>query len=27
MQTLNRALGYVDTSKVITYQGPLPVTG
>jgi GNAT superfamily N-acetyltransferase len=27
MQTLNRALGYIDTSKVITYQGPLPGTG
>jgi mycothiol synthase len=27
MQTLNRALGYVDTSKVITYQGPLSATG
>jgi GNAT superfamily N-acetyltransferase len=24
MQALNRSLGYVDTSKVITYQGPLP---
>ena len=24
MQTLNRSLGYVDMSKVITYQGPLP---
>jgi GNAT superfamily N-acetyltransferase len=24
MQSLNRSLGYVDTSKVITYQGPLP---
>lgn len=27
MQALNRALGYVDTSKVITYQGPLPGVG
>jgi len=24
MQALNRSLGYVDKSKVITYQGPLP---
>lgn len=24
MQALNRSLGYADTSKVITYQGPLP---
>jgi mycothiol synthase len=24
MQALNRTLGYVDHSKVITYQGPLP---
>jgi mycothiol synthase len=24
MQALNRRLGYVDKSKVITYQGPLP---
>jgi GNAT superfamily N-acetyltransferase len=24
MQALNRSLGYVDTSKVITFQGPLP---
>jgi mycothiol synthase len=24
MQALNRSLGYVDNSKVITYQGPLP---
>jgi mycothiol synthase len=24
MQALNRTLGYVDNSKVITYQGPLP---
>ncbi len=24
MQALNRSLGYTDTSKVITYQGPLP---
>jgi GNAT superfamily N-acetyltransferase len=24
MQALNRSLGYDDTSKVITYQGPLP---
>jgi mycothiol synthase len=24
MQALNRSLGYVDASKVITYQGPLP---
>ena len=24
MQSLNRSLGYVDRSKVITYQGPLP---
>ena len=24
MQSLNRSLGYVDTAKVITYQGPLP---
>jgi mycothiol synthase len=24
MQALNRRLGYVDQSKVITYQGPLP---
>jgi len=24
MQSLNRSLGYADTSKVITYQGPLP---
>jgi mycothiol synthase len=24
MQALNRSLGYIDTSKVITYQGPLP---
>ncbi|HEX7626616.1 MAG TPA: GNAT family N-acetyltransferase [Gaiellaceae bacterium] len=24
MQALNRSLGYVDTAKVITYQGPLP---
>jgi GNAT superfamily N-acetyltransferase len=24
MQALNRGLGYVDKSKVITYQGPLP---
>ncbi len=24
MQALNRSLGYVDRSKVITYQGPLP---
>ena len=24
MQALNRSLGYVDTSKVIAYQGPLP---
>ena len=24
MQTLNRSLGYVDRSKVITFQGPLP---
>jgi GNAT superfamily N-acetyltransferase len=24
MQALNRSLGYVDVSKVITYQGPLP---
>jgi mycothiol synthase len=24
MQVLNRGLGYVDKSKVITYQGPLP---
>jgi len=24
MQALNRSLGYVDTSRVITYQGPLP---
>jgi mycothiol synthase len=24
MQALNRSLGYVDKSKVLTYQGPLP---
>ncbi len=24
MQTLNRSIGYVDKSKVITFQGPLP---
>jgi mycothiol synthase len=24
MQALNRSLGYIDKSKVITYQGPLP---
>lgn len=24
MQSLNRSLGYVDTEKVITFQGPLP---
>ncbi len=24
MQALNRSLGYLDKSKVITYQGPLP---
>jgi GNAT superfamily N-acetyltransferase len=24
MQALNRSLGYVDKSKVITFQGPLP---
>ena len=24
MQALNRSLGYVDTSRVITFQGPLP---
>ncbi len=24
MQSLNRGLGYIDKSKVITYQGPLP---
>ena len=24
MQALNRSLGYADTSKVLTYQGPLP---
>jgi GNAT superfamily N-acetyltransferase len=24
MQALNRGLGYLDKSKVITYQGPLP---
>jgi GNAT superfamily N-acetyltransferase len=24
MQALNRSLGYVDTAKVVTYQGPLP---
>jgi mycothiol synthase len=24
MQALNRTLGYVDNSKVLTYQGPLP---
>jgi mycothiol synthase len=24
MQALNRSLGYVDRSKVLTYQGPLP---
>ena len=24
MQALNRSLGYVDTARVITYQGPLP---
>jgi mycothiol synthase len=24
MQALNRGLGYVDTAKVITFQGPLP---
>jgi hypothetical protein len=24
MQALNRRLGYLDKSKVITYQGPLP---
>ena len=27
MQSLNRALGYVDASRVITYQGPLPAPG
>jgi mycothiol synthase len=27
MQSLNRRLGYVDTSKVITFQGPLPAPG
>lgn len=27
MQALNRSLGYVDTSKVITYQGPLHDVG
>lgn len=26
MQALNRSLGYVDASKVITYQGPLPAS-
>jgi hypothetical protein len=27
MQALNRSLGYVDKSKVITYQGPLRDVG
>jgi len=27
MQALNRSLGYTDSCKVITYQGPLPAVG
>jgi hypothetical protein len=27
MQALNRRLGYVDTSRSITFQGPLPSSG